>query len=771
MNRLRKVLSCLLIAAMLLPLFPRVESQAAEIDDYVLDVLDNYEEYLEASQKSHWLLYDERYHYELIAEEMKNASFSKKLDMVTAYDVLDRRLSVDDCIQYLSTVIAFTENGMGANIEAQSEYDTTKKAADYVNDAGTIVGEAIGFQQAFDLAKDVQNGLGLASDTLEFLMDVEEGASGFVAAMQEYSNQKEFLSVVAEHATYQKMREAANIMMAVQECQTAYLLDYAYDQFSATGKYMINAGDDLLEEGFESWLEDKKFMWRLEWKWSNYVKVDELLTVARQVHHYFKITKVVMSTAALASDIFIGNVYCYLKEVMLMDDITAALHKGIEKFDPQDEISYESQFAVLKTQVPLLEALCAVRARGEYCANMIAQANDTLFDVFVRNDNEYTEILERDLELIDSDYRKLSEIFLVDDHTVSVIWHYAEEETKLNNGIVFCRASMMYPEVSYSNESGMDNKISKYFSLWAEEWKRSYLEDFGWKGPDMNWTYPYDKVSHHANVSVNDIGRLDQSVISFSLGISNYYAGAAHPIHYSEIFNFNTKTGELLTLGSIVENQKAYDKLCDLASQFVDPKKADQENIRENAGTVLRQYGTEDCYPDWYFSNDGLCISYAPYAIASYMHGYILSTIPYSELKGVVKEEYLMLEPRSEKGMDVHGEVVDVVDITDSDRIYFCDGPGDGKYMMAFSSDEIVYDVTVCETEHATPDYQNVYIKRPLITLSTLSPKSVIILNCGASEDVKIPNLVVKWTDGTGKKRMSMFGADKKGELIEIMVN
>ena len=48
------------------------------------------------------------------------------------------------------------------------------------------------------------------------------GELGLVAAMQEYSNQKEFLSVVAEHATYQKMREAANIMMAVQECQTAY---------------------------------------------------------------------------------------------------------------------------------------------------------------------------------------------------------------------------------------------------------------------------------------------------------------------------------------------------------------------------------------------------------------------------------------------------------------------------------------------------------------------------------------------------------------------
>ena len=42
MNRLKKMLSCLLIAAMLLPLFPRVESQAAEVDDYVLDVLDNY---------------------------------------------------------------------------------------------------------------------------------------------------------------------------------------------------------------------------------------------------------------------------------------------------------------------------------------------------------------------------------------------------------------------------------------------------------------------------------------------------------------------------------------------------------------------------------------------------------------------------------------------------------------------------------------------------------------------------------------------------------
>ena len=66
-------------------------------------------------------------------------------------------------------------------------------------------------------------------------------------------------------------------------------------------------------------------------------------------------------------------------------------------------------------------------------------------------------------------------------------------------------------------------------------------------------------------------------------------------------------------------------------------------------------------------------------------------------------------------------------------------------------------------------DFQNVYKGNPLVALSSLSPASVIMVDCGASSILK-PNLVVTWIDGTGRERLSLYGAKRSGELIEYMV-
>ena len=44
---------------------------------------------------------------------------------------------------------------------------------------------------------------------------------------------------------------------------------------------------------------------------------------------------------------------------------------------------------------------------------------------------------------------------------------------------------------------------------------------------------------------------------------------------------------------------------------------------------------------NFYFSADGIVFSYVPYAVASFAAGQVELTLPYSKLRGIIKDQYL----------------------------------------------------------------------------------------------------------------------------------
>jgi hypothetical protein len=62
------------------------------------------------------------------------------------------------------------------------------------------------------------------------------------------------------------------------------------------------------------------------------------------------------------------------------------------------------------------------------------------------------------------------------------------------------------------------------------------------------------------------------------------------------------------------------------------------------AYVVSELFTTNKPVENWYFTANGLCFYFAPYEIAPYSAGTIIAEIPYSELTGLLKDEYFPAE-------------------------------------------------------------------------------------------------------------------------------
>jgi hypothetical protein len=125
-------------------------------------------------------------------------------------------------------------------------------------------------------------------------------------------------------------------------------------------------------------------------------------------------------------------------------------------------------------------------------------------------------------------------------------------------------------------------------------------------------------------------------LISVSLGISEYSAGAAHPNGYSVTINYQFKSNRSLSLADLFLPGKPY--LQFISRYSIGKLKgrqsgADVEWINRGAGPKLENY------KNWNLTSTGLEITFDAYQVASYAEGPQLVFIPYSELKPLINPD------------------------------------------------------------------------------------------------------------------------------------
>lgn len=157
-----------------------------------------------------------------------------------------------------------------------------------------------------------------------------------------------------------------------------------------------------------------------------------------------------------------------------------------------------------------------------------------------------------------------------------------------------------------------------------KEWDLSNIPD------DLSSELSYTFTTH----------MLNENLFSFSFDVYSYYAGAAHPNHWSESKNFDLKTGKLMLLKSIFKPEVKY---LEKVSKYC---KVDLKNQAEFGGFEFDDFmldegtGPKDSnFINFNFTETGLVFVFNPYQVAPYVMGTQFVIIPYWALFEVADEK------------------------------------------------------------------------------------------------------------------------------------
>ena len=138
--------------------------------------------------------------------------------------------------------------------------------------------------------------------------------------------------------------------------------------------------------------------------------------------------------------------------------------------------------------------------------------------------------------------------------------------------------------------------------------------------------------------------RIDHSVLSL-FGLQSIYSGGMHAEISGIAANYDMLTGEVLTFGSIMHPDAQKEDFILLVLSKLEEKK-DELYLYDDYENAVRQRleGDENLYEDFYFTATGLNFFFSPYEVAPYASGIVTVEISYSELPGLLFDDYFPAE-------------------------------------------------------------------------------------------------------------------------------
>ena len=112
--------------------------------------------------------------------------------------------------------------------------------------------------------------------------------------------------------------------------------------------------------------------------------------------------------------------------------------------------------------------------------------------------------------------------------------------------------------------------------------------------------------------------------------------------------SFDLISGRLLALRDILVPQYDAQALAQVIISVLDPLAKAGQLYSDYAYVVSELFTSNTPVKNWYFSDEGLCLYFAPYEVAPYNMGYVTAEIPYGLLTGLLREEYF---PGEELGL------------------------------------------------------------------------------------------------------------------------
>lgn len=164
--------------------------------------------------------------------------------------------------------------------------------------------------------------------------------------------------------------------------------------------------------------------------------------------------------------------------------------------------------------------------------------------------------------------------------------------------------------------------------------------------------YGSDTFYSFSNYQQMGIARHDETVVSLIV-LSSLYSGGTHPNSVQVAYNLDIENRRILRLEDILTETGA-GELGRLVQEGVDEKFAPIDGgnglFDDYAATIETSmtYGNMTAY--WYLNDVGLVIFYNQYELGPYAAGIIKVELPYEGLDGILKPEYLPIQPSSAVG-------------------------------------------------------------------------------------------------------------------------
>ncbi len=167
-------------------------------------------------------------------------------------------------------------------------------------------------------------------------------------------------------------------------------------------------------------------------------------------------------------------------------------------------------------------------------------------------------------------------------------------------------------------------------SFTIDQLAQQFLDDYDKENADYP-SYPW-------NMDITtDLVYQTPKLVSIAVGFSSYMGGA-HPNSEVKYHNYRTDTGKELSLEDITTD---FDQLLIIAEKSFRLA----NDIKDNETFFDKGFEMDSLFVltrNFAINKDGLDFLYNPYEIAPYSMGTIEFSIPYEELEGVLREEFIV---------------------------------------------------------------------------------------------------------------------------------
>ena len=182
------------------------------------------------------------------------------------------------------------------------------------------------------------------------------------------------------------------------------------------------------------------------------------------------------------------------------------------------------------------------------------------------------------------------------------------------------------------NNNSLEQKINSFIEKEVCEFGKGFDDNLSFKTIQQllnSVNKQNDEYGYEHSISCNFIERFE-NILTFSISDYSYGFGAAHPNHFSVMYNIDLKTGKLIQLEDIFK-KGTKNQLNKIAEKLF---------IKENGseGWDFEQ-GKFELNSDFIIQKDGLLFTFDAYEIGPYAAGDPFVFIPYTKIKKLLKDE------------------------------------------------------------------------------------------------------------------------------------